>query len=390
MHLTLRTGAALAAVAASATSAHAQLNVFMDGLANPRHLTYDNGTVYVAEAGTGGGVAVGAGATGTPLFYGQTGRVSSRAVGGVQGVYLDSLPSLAADDGTDGTGPSGVAVAGDGRLYTLFGSAGGPAFRAQAPLADQPNAGYFGSLVARNADATLTPVADITAYEANNPDGADLNSNPFAVAFAPDSATPRFAVADAGANAIFQADVGVALTSPVVQAARPNPLFPGFGPPTYQSVPTGVAYSADGGTLYTSELTGFPFVAGAARVTAYDLSGPTPTASVFADGLTNLTDVAVGPDGTVYALSYDLNGLLAPGDAGGLFRLNPDGSVTLLVSDGLVNPTGLVISDDGTAYISNFGNSPDAGQVVTFSLVPEPATLSLIPLAAGLLVRRRR
>ena len=181
---------------------------------------------------------------------------------------------------------------------------------------------------------------------------------------------------------------------PFIQPNRPNPLFPGFGPPTYQSVPTGVAYSADGNTLYTSELTGFPFVQGQARVLAHDLSGgpgSTPTASVLADGLTNLTDVAVGPDGTVYALSYDLNGLLAPGDAGGLYRLNPDGTATLLLSDGLVNPTGLTIAPDGTFYISNFGSSPDAGQVVRFTPVPEPTGLALLALGAtGLLGRRRR
>ena len=396
MHPTLRTSAAVAAVAAFGTTlaaasfASAQLGVFMDGLANPRHLTYDNGTVYVAEAGVGGGVAVGTGANGTAYGYGQTGRVSARAVGGMQGVYLNNLPSLAGPGGLDGTGPSGVAVAGDGKLYTLFGFVNGPAFRDQGPLADQPDAGYFGSLVARNADATLTPVADVTAYEVNNPDGAELNSNPFALAFAPGGGVPSFAAVDAGANAILFGNVAGAVGDPIVQPARPSPLFPSFGPPTYESVPTGVAYSADGGTLYTSELTGFPFVAGAARVTAYDLSGPTPTASVFADGLTNLTDVAVGPDGTVYALSYDLNGLLAPGDAGGLYRLNGDGTATLLVSDGLVNPTGLTISDDGTAYISNYGSSPDAGQVVTFSLVPEPTAAACLLVAAGLLARRRR
>ena len=398
MRSSLHAGVALGAVASAlcaAQSARAQLGVFMDGLSSPRHLTYDNGTVYVAEAGTGGGVAVGEGATGASFFYGRTGRVSSRALGGPQGVSLDNLPSLAQTGGADATGPSAVAVANDGRLYTLFGSIGGPALRTQSPLADQPNANYFGSLVARDADATLTPVNDIAAYEANNPDGNDVNSNPFGLAFRPGGAgAPSFAVADAGANAIFRSNVAAPLAAPIVQPNRPSPLFPGVGGPTYQSVPTGVAYSPDGNTLYTSELTGFPFVQGAARVMAYDLSGgagSTPAASIFADGLTNLTDVAVGPDGAVYALSYDLNGLLAPGDTGGLYRLNGDGTSTLLLSDGLVNPTGLTVAPDGTFYISNFGTSPDAGQVVRFTLVPEPTVAAALCLAAaGLLARRRR
>jgi hypothetical protein len=56
-----------------------------------------------------------------------------------------------------------------------------------------------------------------------------------------------------------------------------------------------------------------------------------------------LTDIAFGADGSLYALEYDSNGLLAPGSGGALWKVAADGSRSLVFSDGLVSPTGLAI-----------------------------------------------
>jgi hypothetical protein len=159
-----------------------------------------------------------------------------------------------------------------------------------------------------------------------------------------------------------------------------NPLP--FGPPVYDAVPTGLAYNVPGDSLYVGELTGFPFPAGEAQI--HELLGP----SVVASGLTNIIDVAVAEDGTLYALSFDIDGILNAGPFGGLYRIESDGSATLLVSEGLVAPTGLAIGPDGAFYISNLGVTPDAGQVLRF-VVPEPTSMALLVPASLTLLRRR-
>jgi hypothetical protein len=93
-----------------------------------------------------------------------------------------------------------------------------------------------------------------------------------------------------------------------------------------------------------SELTGFPFVPGAARIYRIAPGGGAP--AIFASGFTMLSDIAFASDCTKYALEYDSNGLLQPGSQGALWKVNADGS-RLLVHSGsdLVNPTGLAIRD---------------------------------------------
>ena len=88
------------------------------------------------------------------------------------------------------------------------------------------------------------------------------------------------------------------------------------GPAPTEPVPTGIAVGPDG-AYYVGELTGFPFVPGAARI--YRIApGGEPT--IFATGFTMLPDIAFGADGSLYALEYDSDGLLAPGTGGARFR----------------------------------------------------------------------
>jgi hypothetical protein len=64
--------------------------------------------------------------------------------------------------------------------------------------------GSVGKLYRATRDGASTPVADLSAYEAAvNPDGAEINSNPFGVEALPAGGA---LVADAGANALLRVD----------------------------------------------------------------------------------------------------------------------------------------------------------------------------------------
>jgi hypothetical protein len=141
----------------------------------------------------------------------------------------------------------------------------------------------------------------------------------------------------------------------------PSPTLPP-GQMPMQSVPTNVVRGPDG-ALYVSELTGFPFPVGGARVyRVVPGSGATPT--VFAEGFTNIIDLEFDAAGNLYILEIDTNSLLAPSPVGRLARRNTNGTVETIASEGLVMPGGMAIGPDGAIYVSNFSVFPGTGQVV--------------------------
>ena len=86
-------------------------------------------------------------------------------------------------------------------------------------------------------------------------------------------------------------------------------------------MPTRVVKGPDG-AFYVSQLTGFPFTPGVANIWRL-VPGQAPT--VYASGLTNMTDLAFGPDGSLYAVEIASNGLLN-GPIGALKKITPGGS----------------------------------------------------------------
>ena len=350
----LTLGQATGAFAASWT-------VVATGLDNPRGLDFaPNGALYVAESGRGGGPNAPSvpGGEGSPVYLGNTGAIT-RIVGGVQERIVTGLPSLANADGSRANGPSNISFGQVGHALVTMGLGRPPALRTQLG----PAAAALGTLQQMAQNGQLKLVADIGVFEAaRDPDGNGPDTNPTGVTSEKGGVAY---VADAGGNSLLQVSangtVSLVAVFPNVMVARPPFLPPGPAQIPMQAVPTSVVRGPDG-ALYVSQLTGFPFPPGAARIFRV-VPGSAPT--VYATGFTNVIDLAFDASGNLYVLEIDQNGLLAPSPTGRLARVGPGGAPTVTIaSDGLVMPGGLVIGPDKAIYISNYSASPAVGEVI--------------------------
>ncbi len=330
------------------------------GLDNPRGIAFGpEGALYVAEAGRGGEGPCIPGAEGD-VCLGFTGAVT-RVWRGHQTRVAAGLPSLAGPDGGGAGGPHGISVQGRGNLLVAVGLGQDPAARDDASqLAGLAPA--LGTLVKVSAGGEWRSVADVSAHEASdNPDGGDLDSNPFGLVA---RASDRL-VTDAGGNALVAVSPSGYTTTLAVFPSRLVPLPPDFGEGTIpmQSVPTSVAIGPDG-ACYVGELTGFPFPVGGARVYRVDESG---SVSVYADGFTNVIGIAFAPDGSLLVLEIATHSLLSGDPAGALVRVH-DGGRDVLASEGLIMPGGVAVGPDGAAYVSNCSVCAGGGTVERIEL----------------------
>jgi glucose/arabinose dehydrogenase len=89
--------------------------------------------------------------------------------------------------------------------------------------------------------------------------------------------------------------------------------------------------------------------------------GAAPT--IYAANLTQVTDLAFGPDGSLYVLQHAA--ALFFGGPGSIVRIAPDGSRTIIDTQGrLSRPAGLVVGPDGALYASNNSSSVSIGEVL--------------------------
>jgi hypothetical protein len=363
MSLRLCLLAALVAVAAllpaGSAVAHRDQSpeVVASGLDNPRDLDVTPwGTVYVTEAGRGGSAPCLTGPEGDQVCAGATGAVTKAWHGGQRRV-VEGLPSLAAPPTGDGAlGPSDISLRRWGGAYLTVGLGADPALRAQF---GELGSG-FGKLYKLWSSGNLRPVADISAYEAaTNPDGGEIDSNPNSVT----SAWGRVFVVDAGGNSLLRVHRSGEISTVAVFPDRPVTPPPGMGLPDpfpMQAVPTNVVVGPDG-ALYVSQLTGFPFPVGAARIYRVE---PGSAPEIYADDLTNVTDLAFDRWGNLYVVEFAANGLASGDPSGALIKIRRDGSRETVLSEGLVNPYGVAIGRDGDIYVSNHGASAGLGEVL--------------------------
>ncbi len=167
-------------------------------------------------------------------------------------------------------------------------------------------------------------------------------------------------VTDAGGNSLLRVDASGAISLVATFARLPAP--PAFGGST-QAVQTNVRRGPDG-ALYVSTLTGVPFTTGAASIFRVAEGG---TPQPFATGFKTITDLAFGPDGSLYVLQYASGPGLFFAGAGKVVRVALGGQRTDVVT-GLTNPTGIVVPDDGTIHVSNRGNVAGFGEVLRIVL----------------------
>jgi hypothetical protein len=270
---------------------------------------------------------------------------------------VTGLPSLALPDGTDASGVADIEFDAYGNAYAIIGFAGNPALRDS--VIQVPDFNYLIAIENFDGGSTWTRLVDLGAYELlNNPDGQDVNTNIFDLLIQDN----RAYVIDAGGNDLlslraFSSELELETVFPARLTTNP---FTG-GELLQQSVPNSIAVGPDG-AFYVGELTGFPFQEGAAQVYRLGAEGQP---EVYANGFTNIIDLAFDKAGGLYVLEYDADGLLNEGVTGALIYVSPDGTTrTTIADDELIAPTGLTIGSNGDIYISNKGFIPGEGEVL--------------------------
>lgn len=327
--------------------------VVASGLNNPRQLSFDaQGNLYVAEAGSGGAGPCMTGPEGGSVCFGPSGSITKISRGGTQSRVVTGLPSIGGQGtGEQALGASDVLALPGGSLAVLIGLGGSPALRAGLPVPAQ----RMGTLQLVTRSGRFFQLADVARFEEQTNPIHDVDSDPVGL----DVSGGRFVIADAGGNTV----VSLSRQGLKTVAVFPDQTatFPDGTTGATQSVPTSAVRGPDG-ALYVSQLTGFPFQEGLANIYRVDRRG---AVSVYASGLTNVTDLAFRGR-TLYAVEISERGLLS-GPIGALVEVPRNSTSPTVVAGGLFAPYGLAIHR-GAAYVTTGSVAPGAGQVMRFPL----------------------
>jgi len=351
----LASGLLCLSLAPSVAAAEPAATVIADGLDNARGIDVGaTGRVYVAEAATGRVLTI------------SGGRVATFASG---------LPTATSPEG-ETTGPVNVSVR----------TGGGGALVAIGGVPENPPPGL--DTVMRLSPRSGRVVADLQAYRNAHPDTTDLDqppnptdSNAYGLVAL---AGGRWTLADAAGNELDLIGPGGRIQT---VARFPNALVstshlpPGVVPPGVDSipaeaVPTSVAIGPDG-WWYVGELKGFPFTPGASRIwrvapwardVVCDAAATSGPCTVFADGLTSITGLEFGPDGSLYVVEMVKDGVgnlfFGSSDlAGALIRIK-GGVKTELVPGEITLGADVAVARDGTIYVTDHSVIPGAGRVL--------------------------
>lgn len=235
-----------------------------------------------------------------------------------------------------------------------------------------------GTLYRFDRRGTLTPVADIPAYQETDPDPEDLEdfpteSNPYGLAALPSGDA---LVTDAAGNDLLRITPRGQITTVArfgVETVSTDHLPPDFGlPPSIpaESVPTGVTVASDG-TVFVGELKGFPFRPGSSKVWSIDPDAEgavcsttvgDPSCSRAAGGFTAIQDIAVDLENrTLYVYQLAAEGVFAfeAGFESGdfppavLLKVTGANQRTELVAGELSQPGGVAVDGDGDVFVTD-------------------------------------
>jgi len=310
------------------------------GLVNPRGFLWtDDGTLFVAQAGTGG-TSLGTPEVGPPLgpFHGGSSASVVRIADSCPVLVAGDLPSVVFTTG-EVLGAEDLAVLG-GQLYASVDGGG-----ESHGNAAQPSGVYR---ILENGRTEL--VADLSAWVRANPVALlPPDHDPDAAGFSliADPTANSFWVDDPNSGQILNVALDGTVTR-VVDLSEPH------------RVPTGLAVAPQGG-VYVGFLTPVPFPDGASSVIHV---APDGTVTEVWTGLTAVTGVAVGPDGTLYASEMTTGNLeeppfVMPGSGRIVHQTGPDSSEN--VATGLMFPIGLAFGADGGLYVSMPAAGADSG-----------------------------
>jgi hypothetical protein len=250
-----------------------------------------------------------------------------------------------------------VAFLGDD-LYVLLSGAG--------PTWLSPSS--FSGVYLVNDDATMSLVADLTNWLPDNPPdfiAPDYNSD-----------GSLFDLEAAGDALLLSEAVGGQLLR-VTPAGEITEVADLSGE---HLVPTGIAVDAEGNAYVGFETTP-PYPDGASKVVKVTADG---TVSDEWTGLTAVTDVALGPDGALYAAEMatgntDTEPFLSPGSGRVVRQSGPD-SLEEVLTD-VAYPVTLGFDPEGTLHVAYPAFGPDAGVEQGAILRVDPAAETPISLA---------
>jgi hypothetical protein len=325
------------------------------GLTNPRGFTWDaDGNLVVALAGSGGPNQQTEDSPSNqflgPMLGGPTGAVAVIGADGCPTALATGLPSTMAAAG-DVLGAEDVAYL-DGELY-VAADGGGPTHGN-----DQPSGVYR-----LTGDGGTELVADLSAWVRENPVAnvpADYDPDAAGYSMVVDPASGTLWVGDPNSGQI----ISVAADGTIARVADLSAGHP---------VPTRLALDPNGG-VYIGTLTAFPFTDGTAGVLHV---APDGTVTTVWTGLTMVVDVAVGADGSLYALQMSTgNTPESPFNpmTGQLVRQTGPDTHEVVVG-GLLFPIAMEIGADGSFYVAlpAIGANDGSGVIVRLGGGSSPA-----------------